>query len=215
MNELVVGRNRVLIHQIKEWGEILLGFESRNKFELKDEQGQVVGHAAEEAGGLGTMLLRNVLGRCRAATIHVYAPDGAESGRGRKPFRWYFHRMEVFEGERPLGAIQRRFSLLHRIFSVENPAGEEVLRIESPFFRIWTFKLMFRGQQVGVITKKWRGLLPEMFTDADIFGVEWTEHVPEDVRKLLVVGTFLIDFTCFENNAGRGGVVTDMPFGGN
>src|SRR5688572_10574907 len=185
MNELVVGRNRVLIHQIKEWGEILLGFESRNKFELKDDRGQVVGHAAEEAGGVGTMLLRNIFGRCRAATMHVYSRDGEEVGRGQKPFRWYFHRMEVFDDETSLGAIQRRFSLLHRIFSVGDTAGEEGPPIERPVFRIWAFRLMFRGQQVGVITKKWSGLLGEMFTDADIFGVEWTEHVPEDVRKLL------------------------------
>jgi uncharacterized protein YxjI len=212
MNALVTGRDRILIQQIKEWGEILLGFESRNKFELRDEHGQPLGFAAEEAGGIGRMFLRNLFGRCRAATIHVYSPDGEEIGRGQKPFRWYFHRMEISEGGRRLGAIQRRFSLLHRIFSVENDAGEEVLRIESPFFRIWTFKLMFRGQEVGVITKKWRGLLGEMFTDADTFGVEWTKHVPDDVRKLLLVATFLIDFTCFENNVGSG-VLWDAPVG--
>jgi hypothetical protein len=210
MNELVVGRNRVLIHQIKEWGEILLGFESRNKFELKDEQGQVVGHAAEEAGGLGTKLLRNVLGRCRAATIHVYAPDGAESGRGQKPFRWYFHRMEIFDGEQKIGAVQRKFSLLHRIFAIENRAGEEVMLVKSPLFRIWTFQLLFQDREVGAIRKKWGGLLKEMFTDADVFGVEVASHVPNDVRKLLLVTTFLVDFTCFENNQGRSGVGFDL-----
>jgi hypothetical protein len=41
-----------------------------------------------------------------------------------------------------------------------------------------------------------------MFTDADMFGVEFQPHVPVEVRKLLLVATFLIDFTCFENNQG-------------
>ena len=204
MDSLVRGHDRVLVEQDKEWGEILIGFESKNRFVLRDEQGRTLGHAAEEGDGLGKVLLRNVFGRCRAATIHLYGEDRAELGRGVKPFRWYFHRMDIYEGDQKIGAIQRRFALLHRIFSLENPAGEEVLRIESRFLRLWTFQLMFGGRQVGVISKRWGGLLKEMFTDADVFGVEWTDAVPEQVRKLLIVATFLIDFTCFENNAGRG-----------
>jgi len=206
MNDLspLVSGTRVLVRQAKEWGEILLGFESRNRFELLTDEGAVLGHAAEEGGGFGTWFLRNLFGRCRAATIHVYGNEGQELGRGVKPFRWYFHRMEMFEGAKKLGAVQRRFSILNRVFTVENAAGEEVLSIVSPFLRIWTFKLMFRGQQVGVISKRWGGLLREMFTDADTFGVEWSQQLPEEVRKLLVLGTFLIDFTCFENNVGKG-----------
>ena len=207
MDSLVLGRDRILIQQTKEWGEILIGFETRNRFDLMGERGETVGHAAEEAGGFGRMLSRNFLGRCRAAKIHVYGPNGEELGRGEKPFRWYFHRMDVYEGQQKLGAIQRRFSLLHRIFVVENPAGEEVLRIESPFLRIWTFKLIFAGQQVGVISKKWGGVLREIFTDTDTFGVEWNAQVPEQVRKLLLVATFLIDFTCFENNSKSGALL--------
>ena len=72
-------------------------------------------------------------------------------------------------------------------------------------FRIWTFKLMFQGNEVGRISKKWGGMLKEMFTDADIFGVECQPHVPVEVRRMLLVATFLIDFTCFENNTGGGG----------
>ena len=39
-----------------------------------------------------------------------------------------------------------------------------------------------------------------MFTDVDTFGVEWASHVPQEIRKILLVATFLIDFTYFENN---------------
>ena len=36
-------------------------------------------------------------------------------------------------------------------------------------------------------------------------------HVPFRLPRLLLVATFLVDFTCFENNAG-GGVLLDVPF---
>ncbi|MEO6594796.1 MAG: phospholipid scramblase-related protein [Planctomycetota bacterium] len=207
MDPIVADRERVLIHQTKEWGEILLGFESKNRFELRDEAGVRLGYAAEEAKGVGQWFLRNLFGRCRKASLHVYDASGQQLGRGEKPFRWFFHRMEVFDGDQSIGAVQRKFSWLHRVFAIENAAGQEVMELKSPLFRIWTFTLWFQGQEVGVIRKKWGGLLKEMFTDADVFGLEVKKHVPLEVRKLLLIATFLVDFTCFENNARRGGLL--------
>lgn len=203
--KIVGERERVLVHQTKEWGEILLGFESKNRFELNDEDGRKIGYAAEEAQGMGAWFLRNIFGRCRKASIHIYDEAGERLGRGEKPFRWFFHRMEIYDGDDRIGAVQRKWSLFHRKFALENAAGEEVMEIFSPLFRIWTFKLMFQDQEVGRISKKWGGLLKEMFTDADVFGVECQSHVPMEVRRMLLVATFLIDFTCFENNNGGGG----------
>ncbi|MBM3962917.1 MAG: hypothetical protein FJ306_13600 [Planctomycetes bacterium] len=40
LDDLVAARDRVLIRQTKEWAEILLGFESKNRFELADGAGQ-------------------------------------------------------------------------------------------------------------------------------------------------------------------------------
>jgi uncharacterized protein YxjI len=210
LSDIVGERERVLVQQTKEWGEILLGFESKNRYELKSERGEVLGYAAEEAKGVGAWFLRNLFGRCRKASIHLYDKQGGKLGRGEKPFRWYFHRMEIWDGSEMVGAIQRKFSILHRKFVLENAAGEEVMEIHSPLFRIWTFKLLFQDQEVGRISKKWGGLLKEMFTDADLFGVECQPHVPVEVRRMLLVATFLIDFTCFENNQGSGGVGANL-----
>ncbi len=214
MESIISTHPRLLVRQAKEWGEILLGFESRNRFQIFDEAGNNVGFAAEEAGGFGALLLRNLLGHCRAATVHIYAADGKPAGRGEKPFRLYFHRMDVYDGERRVGAIQRRFSILHRVFTVEDTAGKELLTIKSPLFRIWTFKLLADDQEVGRIAKKWGGLLREAFTDADTFGVEFSHpKLPMDLKKILLAAVFLIDFTCFENNVRGGSAWSLMDLG--
>jgi len=202
LDAIVGDRQRIMVHQTKEWGEILVGFESRNKFELRDEEGEKIGLAAEEGGGFGAMLGRQFFGHCRKATVHIYDNSGQQLGRGEKPFRWFFQRMEVFEGEQRLGAVERKFSWLKRRLVVENAAGEPVMEIVGPILLLGrgTFKLMFQGQEVGRISKKWGGLLREAFTDADIFGVECEPTVPAELRKILLVATFLIDFTYFENN---------------
>ncbi|HLU39576.1 MAG TPA: phospholipid scramblase-related protein [Planctomycetota bacterium] len=209
----MTARRRILIHQIKEWGEILVGFETRNRYELKDEQGRLIGYAAEEGGGFGRVIGRQLLGSGRKATIHVLNETGKEVARGEKPFTWFFHRIDVFEGERKLGAIRRRFTMLRRRFTVETADGRELFEIDSPVLQFWTFHVLFRGREVGVIKKQWSGLLKEWFTDADVFGLEY-EDLPElnAVRPLLVFATLLVDLVCFENNQGRGGLF--LPVGG-
>lgn len=205
MDELVAGRRRLMVHQAKEWGEILLGFEARNRFDITDDAGTLLAHAAEEGRGIGAMLLRNLLGRCRACKIHVYGTDGDELARGEKPFRFYFHRMELFEGSVKVGAIQRRFSVLNRLFTLEDAHGRELLTLKSPLFRIWTFKLLRGDREVGRIAKRWGGALKEMFTDADTFSIQFFDPaLPVEIRKLLVVAVFLVDFVCFENNTNQG-----------
>jgi uncharacterized protein YxjI len=199
LRHLATSAPRFLVRQKREMGEVLLGFETRNRYEIHAGQDGVVARAAEEGGGLGSFLLRSLLRRCRKATIHILDLEGKPIGRAEKPFRWYFHRLEVFDGTERIGALQRKWSLLHRIFVVEDAQGREVLTLKSPLFRIWTFQLLFGDQEVGRISKRWGGVLREAFTDADTFGVEFQDSsLSAEVRALLLAGTFLVDFTCFE-----------------
>lgn len=121
-----MARKRFLIRQIKEWGEILVGFESRNRYEITDETGAMLGYAAEEGGGIGRALGRQFLGSGRPGILHVLDPDGRETARAKKPFTWYFHRVEV-EGK-ALGSVRRRFSILNRKFTVETPPARSCSR---------------------------------------------------------------------------------------
>jgi uncharacterized protein YxjI len=204
MESMVGSRDRIVVRQVKEWGEILADFECRNRFEILDESGTPLGFAAETGEGIGAMVTRNFLGRLRPSTIRIMNPQGKEVARGEKRFSFYFHRMELYEGERRIGAVGRKFSLFHRKFVVEDASGEPVLSIVSPWFRIWTFKLFLGEQEVGRIAKKWGGFLREAFTDADSFAVEFSHpKVPLDAKKLLLLAVFLVDFTCFENNQHR------------
>ena len=200
LQSLVAGASRVLVKQQKEWGEILVGVETRNCYILRSDSGALLGYAEEQSKGIGAFFLRSLFGPMRSATIRVFDAARAPIGRIEKPFRLFFFRVEVFDGDRLLGAIERIWSWLDRRFVVENNRGEVVMEIVSPLFRIWTFELRFEGQVLGKISKKWGGALQEWFTDADVFGVEWREQIPTEVRALLLGATFLVDFVCFEGN---------------
>ena len=187
----------LVVSQQKEWGEILTGFETRNRYAISDASGRSLYLAAEEAG---STLLRWFLKALRPFAITVLREDGRAILRVMRPFRFYFHRAEVVDSSgQSLGVIERRFSVWRRIYSVRDSAGREVFQLFGPILHPWTFQIRSEGAEHGKITKKWSGLLKEGFTDADNFGVVFPVEWDIRLKALFIGAVFLIDFVHFEN----------------
>ncbi len=207
----LLAARKLLVKQVKEWAEILVGYEAKNRYEVMDETGAVVARVAEEGSGVGRWLGRQFLGKCRRATLHVLDVGGQELARIEKPFRFWFHEVELVLKGRPAGKVVRRWRLFADRFAVVAADGSELVTIERGFLDHFRFRGTFRvtmgGLDVGRVTKEWRGLLSEWFTDADLFGIEFTApDLDPAVKQLLFAATFLVDFTCFENNTRRDGL---------
>jgi uncharacterized protein YxjI len=187
----------LVISQQKEWGEILTGFETRNKYLVSDTEGNRLYLAAEEAGSL---LLRLLLKARRPFTIRVFTGDQQEVLRVRRPFRFYFHQAEVLDSQgQSLGVIEKRFSLVRRVYAVTDERGQEIAQLFGTLLRPWTFQIRSDGQTHGKIAKKWSGLLKEGFSDADNFGVQFPATWDVRRKALFLGAVFLIDFVHFEN----------------
>ena len=187
----------LVVSQQKEWGEILTGFETKNRYAISDVSGSRLYLAVEEAG---STLIRWLLTALRPFTIDVLTEEGQVVLRVMRPFRFYFHRAEVVDSlGQSLGVIERRFSVLRRIYSVLDSSGEEVFQLFGPILHPWTFQIKKNGVEYGKITKKWSGLLKEGFTDADNFGVMFPAEWDVKLKALFLGAVFLIDFVHFEN----------------
>ena len=199
----LAGLDALVVRQRVETAQAGTGFETANRYVLATPQGVVL-FTAVEAGG--SFLARDLLKVLRPFTIHVLDADGSEVLRLRRPFRLYFHRLEVSDARGgALGCVQRRFSLLWRIFSVQDAAGEELFELFGPILQPWTFEIRRRGLEVGKITKKWSGLFKEAVADADNFAVVFPADADVRARALLVGAVFLIDFIdfCYFKNKGN------------
>lgn len=185
-----------VVSQQKEWGEILTGFETKNRYVISDTSGKMLYLAAEEAG---STLIRWFLKALRPFTIVVLTEDSQVVLRVMRPFRFYFHQAEVVDSQgQSLGVINRRFSLLRRIYSVIDNSGEEAFQLFGPILHPWTFQIRKNGVEYGKITKKWSGLVKEGFTDADNFGVMFPVEWNAKLKALFLGAVFLIDFVHFE-----------------
>ena len=188
----------LVINQKKEWGEILSGFETRNKYSVYNTAGEQLYYAAEVGGNF---LLRIFLKAWRPFEIAVVNPDNQTTLHLKSPFRFYFREITIYNATgQPLGYIRRNFSILRRKYSVCDIQGKEICELFGPLLHPWTFEIREGEQVFGKITKKWSGLLKEGFTDADNFGVTYPADWPDEIKVLLLGAVFLIDFVHFEDN---------------
>ena len=198
MNELAVA-NTLVISQKKEWGEIVTGFETVNRYVVFDEHGSMLYDAQEEPG---SMLWRFIFKALRPFSIVLSTPHRQLALFVERPFRFYFHRIVVKTPEgKLLGTVERQWSWLVRRFRVADAGGNEFCRLHGPLFRPWTFEIRQHGRRVGKITKKWSGLLKEGFSDADNFAAVLPLEMTPEQKSVLLGAVFLIDFVYFENSS--------------
>jgi uncharacterized protein YxjI len=194
---------RLSVRQRKNWLEIITSFDARNKYVVYDESGNPVFNVEEQGSGFGSLIKRLFLRNMRPFTSHV--DDLAGQGQLlvlNKPFRFIFHRLEVRDSSgNLLGSIQKRWTWFRRKYTIEGPDGQEVATLFGPFWRPWTFKILMPGNpvEVGLIQKKWSGLLKEAFSDADNFWVGFAGVNDPQLRAVLFAATALIDIVHFEN----------------
>lgn len=196
----LAGANSLIIRQKKEWGEILTGFETKNRYEVLDHLNNPLIEAAEEGDSALATITRIFLKALRPFTMHLFSPQGTGLFKLTRPFRFYFHELDVCQSNgAPLGKIKRRFAVLRRIYSVIDRNGHEMYELFGPLLHPWTFKIQKGGQELGKITKKWSGLAKETFTDADNFGITFPPEIDLSQKAVLLGAVFLIDFVHFEN----------------
>jgi uncharacterized protein YxjI len=187
------------VRQKKEWGEILTGIETRNRYMVVGDDDQPLFFVGEVGEGVGAFLMRMFLKAKRPFTLELKSPDGAILLRLRRPWHWWLSQMEVEDGMgRHLGSIQQRFAFFERRYEVIGESGQVLAALRGPFFKPWTFLVEENGREVGKIQKQWSGLGKELFTTADNFGVTFGDIQDPQLRTLVVAATFLIDFVHFE-----------------
>lgn len=205
--ESLAHSSSVVVRQKKEIAE-LLGFETRNKYEIAGERGETIGYCAEQQKGLFGFLARQLLGHWRTFELHFFDTDRSVALRAFHPFRWFFQCLEVSDGRGALlGRLQQRFAIFTKTFDVLDPTGRLVLEMRSGFLSFWTFPVTRPGSPlvVAVIRKQWGGVLKELFTDADTFQLEFTDPgLTAGERQLLLAAAVFVDLQYFENKGGGG-----------
>jgi uncharacterized protein YxjI len=195
----------LLVQQIIDFSEIVLPFETRNRYKISDTENNYRYFAYEIAGvRWWSWIYRMLLVGYRPFTIKVIHEDQSQLLEAIRPFRFYFHRMDVYDSGKWVGRIERRFSLLYKLYHLYDKDNNFLCELRGAIWKPWTFNVMQGDKTYGQIKKTWSGMAKEFFTDTDLFGVQFPDGAEEHEKKLLLASVFLIDFIYFEGNTGLG-----------
>lgn len=193
------------MRQMREALELLVGWETRNRYEVCDETGRPVVYVGETGGGWGAALKRN-LWPFHRIRLECLTLDGTLALVVERPWTFLFARAEVTAWDgRVLGHIQQRFRFFGRCLEIRTPGGAVVATLEGPWWKPWTFRVLQREQEVAVVRKKWSGLIQELMTDADTFSLDFAPACTDGrLRQLILAAALLVDLTYFEKRSGSG-----------
>ena len=196
---------QIMVKQIKEMFEIIIDWETANKYQLYNSSNEKVGFAAEKTYGIFHRILRNIMRSHRTIHIDIWDKDNNHVLTGHRPWYFFFSDLNVTDNHNLLlGDIKTRFGFLKRKYDLCDRNGSVFATIESYRWRLWTFTVFDKmGKEVGVISKKWGGLVKEVFTDSDQFTVDYSKFPWTDEQKaILLFACLSIDLDFFEDNSG-------------
>ncbi|XP_043330008.1 phospholipid scramblase 2 isoform X1 [Cervus elaphus] len=201
--------DQLLIHQQMELLEVLTGFETRNKYEIKNSLGQRVYFASEDTD----CCTRNCWGPSRPFTMRILDNLGREVITLERPLRCSccccpccLQEIEIQAPPGvPVGYVTQTWHPCLPKFTVQNERREDVLRISGPCVACsccadvhFEVKSLDDKYVVGKISKHWTGLVRELFTDADNFGIQFPLDLDVKMKAVMLGACFLIDFMFFE-----------------
>lgn len=190
---------------VKQQRELLelAGFETRNKYQISSQNGLAIGYAAEQGKGFLGFLFRQFLGHWRRFNLTFFDVSRRPLFSCRHPFRFFFQRLEIIDLQGSLlGYCQQRFSIFSKKFDIVSMGSRKTFYMKSGFFRIWSFPVYHHDREVARISKKWSGLLKEVFLDADSFTLEYFDSsLTEEERKLFLAAALFVDLQYFEKKA--------------
>lgn len=204
--EYLTAVDQLLVKQKLELLEAFTGFETKNKYVIKNSLGQDVYFAGEDTD----CCTRNCCGPTRPFDMKIVDSSQREVLHLYRPLRcdscWFPCCLQEMEVSSPpgnvIGYVEQNWSVFKPSFDIKDQSGQTVLKIEGPFctfslcgdveFQVTTVD----GEQVGQINKQWSGLARELFTDSDYFGISFPIDLDVKVKATLMGACFLIVSIC-------------------
>lgn len=206
--------DQLLISQKIELVEAFVGFETNNKYAIKNNLGQKVYFAIED----NDCCTRNCCGPMRPFDMKIMDNFRNEVIHLNRPLACdscccpcWLQSMEVSSPPGTvIGSIEQEWFICQPRYAIKNAAGDVVLRIRGP---VCTLSLCCEAEfnvyspdgetKVGEIVRQWPGLAREVFTDSDYFGISFPMDLDVKIKAVLIGACFLIDFMFFEKSGNR------------
>ena len=177
-------------------------FKASSNFDVFDpETGEIILQCREPTLGWITKVLRfTKYKRMTPFSVHITTPTGEPVLHVSRGISLFLSNVQAYDemGEF-IGSFKQKLFSLGGKFSVLNERHEPVCELKGKWTG-WDFQFHSNGEELARVTKKWAGIGKELFTSADNYVLEISDHVPPSsaVRKLILAAVMTIDLVLKE-----------------
>lgn len=173
-------------------------FKLTDKYDIFDgETGAKLGCAVEEIGTL-KMLLRLVVNKqLLPTTVEIRETDDGPAVLSiHRGFSFLRPTIEVQDGSgQVIGSFKSKLFTIGGGFYVYDASGNQSAEVKGNW-KGFTFQFLASdGRELGTVTKKWGGMMKEMFTSADSYHIQLADDIPTQsaLAALLLAAGLAID----------------------
>ncbi len=183
-----LAHDQIVVEQVRKL------FELRNQYGLFAIDGQRIGSIEQVGQGPLAVAVRFLGDLDVALPISLLVEDHQGQPVLRLDKAWFRWVITVTRADATvLGSIRKRWRLGKARFEVLGADGAKVADVRATNWRARDFAFAdASGRAVANVTKQWRGLATEMFTDADSYVVD-LQGAEEPLRSLALAAALSID----------------------
>ncbi|KAB1283642.1 Phospholipid scramblase 4 [Camelus dromedarius] len=192
--------------------EMITHFETNNRYDIKNNLGQMVYFVAEDTDDY----TRNAYRTLRPFVLRVTDCLGQEIMTLQRPFRCTCccfccpSARQELEVQCPpgvtIGFVAEHWNLCRAVYSIQNEKKEDMMGVRGPCSTygcgsdsVFEVKSLDGVSSIGSITRKWNGMLSTM-SDADHFEIHFPLDLDVKMKAMIFGACFLIDFMYFESS---------------
>ncbi|XFF96945.1 PREDICTED: phospholipid scramblase 4 [Capra hircus] len=192
--------------------EMITGFETNNRYDIKNNTGQMVYFVTEDTDDY----TRNAYRTLRPFVLRVMDCMGREVMTMQRPFRCTCccfccpSARQELEVQCPpgvtIGFVAEHWNLCRAVYSLQNEKKEDMMGVLGPCSTygcgsdsVFEILSLDGVSIIGSITRKWNGVLSAM-SDADHFEIHFPLDLDVTMKAMIFGACFLIDFMYFESS---------------
>lgn len=189
-------------------------FSSRRTYEILDEAGKLIGMAEQKTSGFAKLLGAVMGDPPTAIEFHEKTDAGDPLVFSVKRSGLLFKTVQVLDAQgNVVGTYKSKKFSLSGGFHVYDRDGKHIAEIRGAMLKFdYTFFSPDGKTELGKVSKKWAGVMKELFTSADTYGVQIASAAAEEPKmKMLILGAAVAIDCLF---GGSGGGTTIIAGGG-
>lgn len=166
------------------------------------ETGEQIGMAKEDPGQLVSVLRWIINKKLMPTKVFVREhPEGALVFMIKKPVGFFRQTVEVYDSQgEKVGYFKSKILSIGGGFYVYDRDDQQFAEVKGKWTG-WEFRFLTpEGHEMGKVTKKWAGVLKELFTSADNYVVSISDDLADQpiAKILLLAATIAIDTVYYE-----------------